>query len=804
LTIVAIAAMAFGISAGVVCFELRSQMVAPSLPLDDGDRIVGLRNWDAARVRAVPTTVFDYETFRQQLTLVESISAASTFRRNLLTIDGRSEPITAAAMTASAFRVARVPPLYGRALVEADEQPGASPVIVIGYEIWRERFAGEPRVVGQTVRFGNEPTTIVGVMPEGFLFPAAHSAWVPLRIDRTASTSAPGPALIVFGRRADGASTQQVQAQLDAIGLRVSADARDTRTNVRPEVVPFGWLYFDPESIRIGLDLGNVFVVVLLLLVSANVALLMFARSATRETEIAVRSALGAGRFRIVTQLFIEALLLAALAAVVGLATARFGLRALLATFNAERGQLPFWVSDRLTPETVIYAIALTVLSAAIIGVLPALRITGTGVQARLRESAAGSGGIQFGGTWTIVIAVQVAVTLMFPAAAFLFHRGAVNGQSFDVGFAADQYLSAKLELDRERAPGVPLDASDDDFRSRLRRAYTELERRVIAEPDVMGITFADRLPGTLHPRWPIELDGHVVSGDSDIRRGVVSASVAVNFFDVVGAPVLSGRNFSTADLESSQGVVIVNQSFVTRVLGGQNPIGRRVRARPDDMSLTPGPWLEIVGVVRDLGMVGGSGNLPGAPPGLYHPVSPDLAPELRLAIHTRSNPQSFAARLRALASAAEPTLQLDALMPLDAVGSELWLEYQLLSRLLTILSAIALLLSLTAIYSVMAFTVSRRTREIGIRLTLGADRWRVIAVILRRPLVQVSVGIVMGAILVALAYLLVNQSTPTAMEAALMVGYSILMMVVCLLACAVPTRRALAVQPASVLRADV
>ena len=382
------------------------------------------------------------------------LSAATIFQRNLLTDDGRSETVDVAAMSASAFRVARVQPLLGRALVDADERPGAPPVIVIGHEIWRERFAADSGVLGRILRLGSEPTTIVGVMPEGFEFPAAHNAWVPLRIDRTASGRRQMPALLVFGRLAGQASEKQAQAQLNAIGLQPSAGLSGTREPLRSEIVPFARLFFDSADVRTALNLGNAFVVMLLVLVSANVALLMFARGASRESEITVRSALGAGRARIVVQLFIEALVLSALAAAVGLAVTRVGLRSLLAMLEADSGQrLPFWVVDSLTPVTVAYAIALTVLCATIIGVLPALRITGSSIEARLRESAAGGGGPRFDGLWTSVIAAQVATTLMFPAAAFVFHRGVIRGQTRDVGFPAEQYLSARLEFrSRERA----------------------------------------------------------------------------------------------------------------------------------------------------------------------------------------------------------------------------------------------------------------------------------------------------------------------------------------------------------------
>ena len=344
----------------------------------------------------------------------------------------------------------------------------------------------------------------------------------------------------------------------------------------------------------------------------------------------------------------------------------------------------------------------------------------------------------------------------------------------------------------------MPHEASEDAFRTRLRRTYEALERRVLAEPEVAGLTFADHLPGTLHSRQRVEIDGVATPVAQTLVNEVSSASVAIDFFDVLGAPVSAGRTFSRADLESNPGVVVVNRSFVTHVLGGQNPVGRRVRRAAAPGSHTPGPWLEIVGVVRDLGMVGA---VTGA--GLYQPTSPEKAATLRVAIRLKGDPEAFASRLRTLASAVDPALQIHEIMPLDDVGADLWLESQFLSRVMVALSAIALLLSLTAIYAVTAFTVSRRTREIGLRVALGADRRHVIGEVLRRPLAQVGFGVVAGGLLVTITFTGLFESAPTIVEAALIAAYSLVMMGVCLLACVTPARRALNVAPAAALTAN-
>jgi putative ABC transport system permease protein len=785
LTLVGGAAMAFGIAVGVVGFEVRTQFIDPSIPLDEGSRIVGLRIWDASLHRTTPTTAADVESWRNRLTRVEDVSAFRTFSRNLITSDGRSESEAVAAMSASAFRVARVAPLFGRTLLDADDRSGASPVVVIGHEVWTRRFAANPAVLGQVVRLGSEQTIVVGVMPEGFTFPTAHGLWIPLQPEIRSGSDfgseirhGPNFELLVFGRLADDASRAQAQAELSAIGLPAGDGSPRAREQRLPQLVPYSWLQFDPQGAQMALALGNTFAVILLVLVSANVALLMFARSASRETEIAVRGALGAGRARIVVQLFTEALVLAGVAVAIGLAAARMGLESLLATRVIDSEQpLPFWVTANLTPSTMIYAAALTMISAAIIGILPALIATGRGHEARLRQASARSGGMRFGGVWTVVIAAQVAATVVFPAAAFVFHRAVIAGQTQDVGFPANRYLSARLDL---------------EVGSR-RTIFTELERKMGAEPAVTGLTFADRLPGTLHPLWRIESEGDSPASPPG-RHQAVSASVALNFFDVLRVPVIAGRAFTAADIDSPFGVVIVNQSFVTTVFSGRNPIGRRIRRQPRDAAQQPGPWLEIVGIVKDLGM---NGNTNGA--GFYHPVGLDETP-LRAVIGVSGMPESFAARFRTVAAEVEPTLQIHELMSLDDVGASQWNDSQYLARVLVVLSAVALLLSLAAIYAVTAFTVTKRTREIGIRLALGANRHRVIGVLIRQPLFQVALGIAGGAVLVALVVTGLFEELPTGGELGLIGAYALTMMGICLVACLVPAGRALRAEPAEVL----
>ncbi len=818
LTLVGALAIAFAIWMGAGAFEFISQVVRPTLPLPDGDRIVGVRVRDAESSRLLEPRLDNFERWRHELRTLDELGAYRTRGRNLITGEGLGEPLRIAEISPAGFRVARVAPLLGRGLVEADGQSGATAVAVIGHDVWQRRFGGDSGVVGRTVQLGNEQTTIVGVMPEGFGFPVAHSVWVPLRLNALDFAPEGMQMLAVFGRLAPGASLEDAQAELAAWGRRAAADHPDTHRHLRPRVLPYAKsVVYLPNIAALGFSAMNLFLVMLLLLVTSNVALLMFARAAAREGELAVRTALGATRGRIITQLFAEALVLAGLGAVLGLAASRWGLRWMQGVIEADvaggglfNGMLPFWFRPGLSPATVLYSVGLTILAATVIGVVPGLKVT-RGLRARLQRASAGGGGFRFGGVWTAVIVAQVAMTVTFPAAAYIAQSEARQIHEIRIPFSAHEFLTARLEMDREHAAETLAEIRAEQRAERFTAAFRDLEQRLLADPAVTGVTYGERLPLMYHPHRLIEIDeGGAAPLHPSWPEGyrVSSAAVDPDFFEVLNTPIVTGRGFGSGDLAGGARSIVVNQSFVERVLGGRNPIGRRVRyvfleERRGDPSWSPEdePWYEIVGVVPDMGTSAGDEDPKIA--AFYHPASPgDVAP-LQLAVHLRGDPTAFPPRLRALAAAVDPDLRLYDPMPLSEVTSSDLLLIAFWFWLIIGVSVVALVLSLAGIYSVMAFTVAQRTREIGIRVALGAPARSILGGIFRRPLRQLALGIGVGGLFAGALVSAAESTGPTAAGAAMFLGYVVLMTGVCLLACFVPTRRALGVEPTEALRAE-
>ena len=315
--------------------------------------------------------------------------------------------------TASMFQVTGVPPLLGRHLIEADEQPGAAPVVVLGYYVWQRRFGGNADLIGKTIQLGRATTTVVGVMPEGYTFPVNHRMWTPLYLNGSGYAPLDGPAIRVFGLVAPGSTQAQANAELATLTERVAAASPNTHQYLRPRVLAWGGQSPGDRSILETL-VTYMPVSLILLIACANVGTLIYARTSTRDAEISMRYALGATRDRIIGQLFVEALVLASVSALVGLTAAHYALKWGLTAYYAGAGTgVPFWLSPGLKMSTVIFAAALTVVAAAILGVLPALKATGKDLQKQLRSVGSGGSTLRFGAVWTTAMIAQVALTVI-------------------------------------------------------------------------------------------------------------------------------------------------------------------------------------------------------------------------------------------------------------------------------------------------------------------------------------------------------------------------------------------------------
>jgi predicted permease len=794
LTVVAVLTLGLGIPLGVLPLHVVDSLTA-TLPVEDGDDVVRVWNWDRVDSREVRRPIHDLAQWRGELRSFEDLAIGRSDVFNVISEDGRAAPVRGAEVSASVFGLLRVPPELGRPLDESDEGVGAPDVVVIGHDLWQSRLAGDPDVVGSTIRVGAVPRTVVGVMPEGFLFPLRDHLWVPFQYDPLQYEYGQGPVAWIMGRLAEGVTIADARNELELVGQRMTADFPDTHATLQPQVLPYTEAHVPGIDRPEGLELLFIQILFLTLLALAcgNVGILILARAATRTGEIAIRTALGASRGRIVSQIFVESLVLAIGAAGVGLLAGQ-----LVAPHLGARWPLPYWASFDITGKTVIAALSLAVLSAAVAGIVPALKATGRNVQASIQRTAGGRSGIRFGAASHLMVVAQVTVAVLclgFGSALVPTVINDVDGLGIDAG----QYLSASLRIPRVEPPPSAADEYGAQWQGRVRDAHLELGRLLEAEPGVGPVAIASHLPGMSHPRRRVEVEGEPLAPGT---RGhpVRTAYVDAGYFRALNQPILSGRDLSTADLAAGGASIIVNTSFVDRVLGGRQPLGQRIRyAVPS--SAEPRPWYEIVGVVGHLGM---DQLNPDLDQGVYHPASPgDLHP-VRFAMRVGADPGSFAPRLRSLVAAIDPIAVIEAGGPLDEVVN--YDKFLARSGILfmAVTSAITILLAAAGIYALMSFMVAERTREIGIRTALGAQRSSIVAAIARRAFAQLTVGVTIGAVLASLMLRDVKPGADVLQVTNWPVTVPIIaagVLAVGMLACVSPTRRGLRVQPVEALR---
>jgi putative ABC transport system permease protein len=801
--------IALAVAIGTIFFGVQDAILHSTLPFEEGERVIALEVRDTEGNEPERRILHELALWREELRSVEEISAWRPATRNLIVPGGAAGPVEIAEMSASGFRAARVPALLGRTLVQEDELPGAPAVAVLGRGIWRSRFGGDPDVVGREVRLGNVPHTVVGVMPEGFAFPVSHELWVPLRVDGTPAAPRAGPEIFAFGRLAPGATMESAGAEIATLGQRMAAAYPDTHARLRPRAVPYTKQSLTP-AVYLGFSVTQTLTILLLVVVCVNIAVLVHARTATRTREIAVRSALGASRRRIVGQLFAEALVLALVSTMAGVAVAGLilewaeGLRQEL----GGGGELSFWMQLGLTPAAVLYALALAAASAVIVGVIPALKVTGRRLRPGLDQTG-GAGGLRLGGTWTAQIVGQVAIaTAILPAATFGAWDQFQSG--FDrPEFAAAEFLTAWLEMESETAGNEAGEAAEAERAARFDDRVRELTNRLEADPSVAYVTFARHSVGSTLPAGLV-IEDLPPAPDAPGRSSVRTNEVDIDLFDALEVPVLEGRGFRPSDLAEGATPVIVNRAFVDDVLGGRNAIGREMRYTwrhgwsGEPRVGTDVDTLrrhEIVGVVGDQLVVGTD---PGeAEARVYHPTAPGRLGALSLAVRIRGGaPAEFAPRLRELTATLDPTLQLHDILPLD----ELLRQEQSLPRFLGgAIAAVTLsviLLSAAGIHALMSFTITRRRREIGIRAALGARPARLLAGVFSRAAGQIAIGLVVG-LLVATLLNDVTGNLTRGQATLFMAAAAALMAGVGLLAALGPARRGLRVEPMEALRAE-
>jgi putative ABC transport system permease protein len=823
LSVVGVFGMAVGIAVAAGAFTVVAMLTDTRLPLPDGDRVVAMVSTDASTSARELRLANDYAAWRAMASM-QDVGIDRVVTRNLIMAGRTPEPVTVVETVPAAFRIAGISALRGRYLMPEDEARDAPDAVVIGYDEWVRRFEGDSDIIGRSLQLGAVTYEIVGVMPEGFAFPVNHTFWIPWRFDPSRYQPRTGPRVSIYGRLTPGATLESAQAELTAIGRRAAADSPSTHQHLRPRVLPYVYAFTDMGEAGnlLAMQAIELSLVLLLIVVCVNVAILVYARTATRQGEIAVRTALGASRQRIVAQLFFEALTLASVAGVIGVFLVSIALPQLEAAFlDIVGGRMPFWLDFSLTTGTATFVIALTLLAAGIVGVLPALKATHRNVHTRLQALTAGSGSrMQMGRAWTLLIVAQVAMTVALLPAAMFFTWDGLRLRTGHAGFASQTFVSVSLAMDRTLESPVRVD--DRLFKFRFAVVHRELDRRLRTEPQVVDTTFslvdagqefamALEAEGQPLPANPVRYN---IQEGSRLGHLVRYNKVAINFFRAFDVPVVLGRDFSPADLGTNH--VIINRTLARMAFGTANPLGGRIKyvgrsreADEDDdypqrlatipASIPLEAWYEIVGVVPDFPVNELEPNRR-----VYHPVTFGDVYPVRVGVRMRAgDPATFSAALRDATAAVSPDLQVRDVTTTEILAQREQGMFRIIGFAVGLVMLSVIVLSAAGIYSLMSFTVARRRREIAIRAALGADRQQLLLGIFSRALGQLAIGALSGMLGAIGLEQLLDGDMLQGQGAVILPLVAIVMVAVGFVSVLGPAREGLRIQPTEALREE-
>ena len=779
-TAIALIALALGIGANTAIFSLVNAVLLRPLPFAEPDRLVWM--WGNIRNGGNRASVapLDFLDFRQQNTTFEQFAASFSVPRPLnLTGNGEPERLTGAGVTGNYFQALGVQPALGRTFVLENEKSGSDQVTVLSYRLWQKRFGGDPNIVNKTVVLDGKSCEVLGVMPPDFSFPNSAELWVPLNFDVSPGMKQrKAHFLRPIGKLKPGVTLAQAQADMDAVARRLEAQYPDTNTGWGLRLVSLREQLVGNTRPMLFILFGAVGFV--LLIACANVANLLLVRAAGRQKEIALRTALGAGRWRIVRQMITESVLLALVGGALGTLLAIWGVELLV---RLSEGSIPPTAQVRIDATVLGFTLLISVVTGVLFGLAPALRTMRLNLSESLKEGGRGAAeGGQRNRTRSALVVLESAIAVVLLIGAGLLIRSLIRLQNVSPGFDAQNVLTMRLDLPRQK-----YDTPDKSV-----NFFSQLESRLGALPGVESVGFVSELPLSGQPNdMPYTVEGRPAvspdqSFDDDFRR------VNRQYFSALRIPLLRGRNFTEQEVRQTAKVLIISERLASQVFPNEEPLGKRLVMSFGNQAY------EIIGIVGDIR----HRALESDPaPAMYWPTYETGG--TNVVIRTQGDPSSLAAAVRNEVKAIDPDQPVAELRTMDD-----WLKTAVATpryrtMLIALFALVALVLAATGIYGVMSYSVAQRTHEIGVRMALGARRFDVLALVVRQGMALVVAGIVLG-LLGAVALTRVMSTLlfgVTARDPMTFAGVAALLMLVALVACYVPARRATKVDPLIALR---
>lgn len=731
-------------------------------------------------------SMYDFYDWREQQTSFVGLARYSTGTVNVSGVEG-PDRYDGAFVSANLFDVLQVRPIVGSTFRPGDDEPGAPLTVVVGHRLWEERYASDPNVVGRSIKVNGEAATILGVLKEGFMFPQDQEVWVVRRDDRNETTRDRSTRSDVVGRLKDGVTVDQAALEMAVIAERLAQEYPETNEGFSTRFRTFTEEDTGPELVAVfsAMQIATIFV---LLIACANVANLLMARATLRTREAAVRTALGGSRFRVALPFFAETTLLSVIGAMFGIAIAYVGIT--LFDRATQGVGKPYYMAFAMDLPIMLFVVAIAAFTAIVAGAAPAWQVLRTDVNATLKDETRGSSGVLGNKLTKVLVTAEIALSCALLVGAGLMVKSIVRLSNFEFPYTTEDVFTARIGL-------FETDYPTPEAR---RRFFADLADRLEAVPGARAVSMTTRLP-VFSGGQSIGIEGETYPTRQDYPEARYSY-VAPNFFEVFDVPILAGRDFRRNDDIDAMPVAIVNESFARHFFPDRDAIGQRFAEFAGQDSL--GAWKTIVGIVPDLRMEGFDPDRPD-PWGYYTPTSQRDIAFMSLAVRAAGgvSAMGLTPAIRQVLRTMDPDLPMYNVLSMQGVIDQGTWFYRVFGTLFITFGAAALFMATVGLYGVLSFSVSRRLKEMGIRMALGASAQDIVRLVMRQGGRQIAIGLALGLImaygLTRIIGILMFEVTPQDPPVFTIVFVTIAL--VGFLASLVPARRATAVSPIVALR---